>query len=474
MSSAGSSETRVPALELPFELISDIFTLCLPFRRRVRPHRNRAPLNLSSVCRQWRAVALGTPQLWASVHLRFTGRYSYEGIANLFSCSDEPVQEDQSALLVDLWFSRAADRPLSISVICNRKQSLPPNLMDVLSVYHSRWGRVELAMPMCDFQVFSRISGPFPFLKTLAIHVTDNHAPLSDRDVPAVCQSPNLQVLQLSDFLNAPMSLDVASALPHSLTALSVSRDGISMEAYLRDIFSLFPDLRDLDLFSHDGLVAHEESRIVAPLRSLLVEEDIALDLFIIPTLEHLRAWISSPTPLIDFLARSQCRLTTLTIGIDVHISNDTLSTCLSAVPELRILQLDVRTTQISNAMMRCKVLLENAELVPQLCVLYVGDWAAKPDYPGWVELLRGRRKLRHAHLHVWPAHPHVGLHLTPPSHDVVEQLEALRAERRMNISIITPTISWPWNAKDEDLVGDLDINIFSPGQNRPYFFSPF
>ncbi|KAF8202799.1 hypothetical protein K438DRAFT_1581261, partial [Mycena galopus ATCC 62051] len=54
----------IPALELPYELTSQIFIACCPLRGRVRPHPKRAPLNLASVCNQWRAVALSTPQLW--------------------------------------------------------------------------------------------------------------------------------------------------------------------------------------------------------------------------------------------------------------------------------------------------------------------------------------------------------------------------------------------------------------------------
>ncbi|KAJ6489739.1 hypothetical protein C8R45DRAFT_826632, partial [Mycena sanguinolenta] len=56
--------TNSPALCLPFELTSRTFCLCLPSHGRVRPRRNAPPLQLAQVCRQWRTVALGTPELW--------------------------------------------------------------------------------------------------------------------------------------------------------------------------------------------------------------------------------------------------------------------------------------------------------------------------------------------------------------------------------------------------------------------------
>jgi hypothetical protein len=91
-----------PALELPFELISRIFILCLPLRRRVRPHRNRAPLNLAGICSQWRAVAIATPQLWTSIYLNFYGRDAYDGIPILFGQSPAEPLEDQTAALGSL------------------------------------------------------------------------------------------------------------------------------------------------------------------------------------------------------------------------------------------------------------------------------------------------------------------------------------------------------------------------------------
>ncbi|KAJ7830478.1 hypothetical protein B0H13DRAFT_1503947, partial [Mycena leptocephala] len=50
--------------ELPVELWSKIFRCALPRDGRVHPSPKVAPLLLAQICRQWRAVALATPELW--------------------------------------------------------------------------------------------------------------------------------------------------------------------------------------------------------------------------------------------------------------------------------------------------------------------------------------------------------------------------------------------------------------------------
>ncbi|KAJ6552835.1 hypothetical protein B0H19DRAFT_950013, partial [Mycena capillaripes] len=59
-----NDEIVAPALTLPYELMCDIFFLCLPLHRRVRPSRKCAPLHLAQICGHWRAMALAMPQLW--------------------------------------------------------------------------------------------------------------------------------------------------------------------------------------------------------------------------------------------------------------------------------------------------------------------------------------------------------------------------------------------------------------------------
>ncbi|KII85593.1 hypothetical protein PLICRDRAFT_116136, partial [Plicaturopsis crispa FD-325 SS-3] len=83
-----------PCRRLPAELLSEIFTFCLP--PMVTPHSDTAPLLLTLVCRKWRAIALSTPRLWASICVGLT--------------------DDTGPTKVEQWLGRAGSLPLEITI----------------------------------------------------------------------------------------------------------------------------------------------------------------------------------------------------------------------------------------------------------------------------------------------------------------------------------------------------------------------
>ncbi|KAJ7182388.1 hypothetical protein C8R43DRAFT_845088, partial [Mycena crocata] len=93
-----------PALKLPYELTSQIFMDCLPVYGRARPSLRAAPLLLAQICVVWRSVALSLPQLWSSVFLEFSRPGRTSKLAN------------NSIALVDCWFGRSGQHPLSITI----------------------------------------------------------------------------------------------------------------------------------------------------------------------------------------------------------------------------------------------------------------------------------------------------------------------------------------------------------------------
>ncbi|KAJ7785186.1 hypothetical protein DFH07DRAFT_699116, partial [Mycena maculata] len=58
-----------PVRRLPPEIVQEIFLACLPTQRNAVMSAQEAPLILTSICASWRALALSTPALWASLHL---------------------------------------------------------------------------------------------------------------------------------------------------------------------------------------------------------------------------------------------------------------------------------------------------------------------------------------------------------------------------------------------------------------------
>ncbi|KAJ6507575.1 hypothetical protein DFH09DRAFT_277392, partial [Mycena vulgaris] len=136
MSVSPDEELQGPALTLPYELASKIFIDTLPLHRRVRPGRKRAPLQLAQVCSQWRAVALGTPELWSSIYLEFPTGGPYDGLPILFGLPDAEPVVDHTGELLELWLTRAANHTVSVTLICtDRNICLPENVLSILSAH---------------------------------------------------------------------------------------------------------------------------------------------------------------------------------------------------------------------------------------------------------------------------------------------------------------------------------------------------
>ncbi|TDL16194.1 hypothetical protein BD410DRAFT_707447, partial [Rickenella mellea] len=53
-----------PIKRVPVEIISNIFIHCLPADSYAVPVKDKAPINVSSVCNRWREIATSTPRLW--------------------------------------------------------------------------------------------------------------------------------------------------------------------------------------------------------------------------------------------------------------------------------------------------------------------------------------------------------------------------------------------------------------------------
>ncbi|KAJ6463987.1 hypothetical protein C8R45DRAFT_505571 [Mycena sanguinolenta] len=84
---------RDPIALLPVEISSEIFLQCLP--SLPTPMHHEAPVLLMNVCHIWSDIALSTPTLWASIHLK------------LYRSGDKVLQS---------WFPRARNCSLSVSM----------------------------------------------------------------------------------------------------------------------------------------------------------------------------------------------------------------------------------------------------------------------------------------------------------------------------------------------------------------------
>ncbi|KAJ7197805.1 hypothetical protein GGX14DRAFT_667639 [Mycena pura] len=431
---------RVPALELPYELISKIFLNCLPRSRRVIPHPRRAPLHVSQICAQWRTVAIATPELWSSVYLEFLDAKAYYGIPILFGVPGaEAVDSDHhTADLLDLWFTRAGHYPLSISLICSKVcNELPKGVLGVLSAHSQHWGRVELQVPMTDFLVFNLITGPFPLLQSVGIRIMDYFNPFSSLRINALHSSPNLSALVLRGLSNnlAPPSLASLAAIPPTLTALQIAAPQWSLED-LVEISERLPHLRHLNLCTGGLWTINENAsnRFMSPFQSLsLVSHNFHfLDNCDPSALEHLEVRLyhhAFPHFLGNLLLRMESHLTHLTLEV-VDMKHSDLIAYLSAAPSLISLELMFHLGSDSvHGEERMRV-LRRADLLPRLRTLRITDPARKPIYAQFLALLTARPMLMAAELRMWSPHPQIRRRMPPPPLHVIADLKILVASR--------------------------------------------
>ncbi|THH17786.1 hypothetical protein EW146_g3107 [Bondarzewia mesenterica] len=146
----------------PPEIIAEIFFRALPDDPQQPISVDAAPILLTGVCRQWRAIALSSPRLW-----------------NVFSIADSTSWSDRSVesfcKTVDAWLLLSGVLPISCHLVLRDLRS-SSRLMDILCCHAPRWKSITIESVMGH--VFSPLSVvSFPFLETLSF--TSDFGPYS-------------------------------------------------------------------------------------------------------------------------------------------------------------------------------------------------------------------------------------------------------------------------------------------------------
>ncbi|KAJ7153652.1 hypothetical protein C8R46DRAFT_1119468 [Mycena filopes] len=121
-----------PARRLPYDVVAEIFVASLPSDRNAVIDRTESPLLLCHICQAWRAVALSTPRLWASMHV------VVPSIA-----ATHKTQELRE--VIPWWLSKSAALPLSIS-IAQRRWSPDRSIVQTLVDYSTRWQHIRVEL----------------------------------------------------------------------------------------------------------------------------------------------------------------------------------------------------------------------------------------------------------------------------------------------------------------------------------------
>ncbi|KAJ6471808.1 hypothetical protein C8R47DRAFT_1054330 [Mycena vitilis] len=158
------------ARTLPDEIVREIFTALLPYGDRYPTmKRTQFPVVLTLICREWRAIALSIPRLWASLHI---------AAPYLSPWANGQIINDG----VKTWLSRSGNLPLSISFAwtashgsedMTRGAEDRSAILHSLMVYSNRWAHMRFIFPAYEsFQSLATLApADVPQLQTVVIRL---------------------------------------------------------------------------------------------------------------------------------------------------------------------------------------------------------------------------------------------------------------------------------------------------------------
>ncbi|KAJ6457483.1 hypothetical protein C8R47DRAFT_170477 [Mycena vitilis] len=260
---------KYPVVTLPSEIVSEILVRVLPaypdFPHLAGP---LSPTPLTQICRRWRDIAIGTPELWSAISSR----------------GNDP--DGRELRMFKLWLQRSRHCPLSIALgtIDLRASN---ELIEAIIPHRARWRYLEIRL---EGKHLPMLDGAMPFLRHLDL-TTDLSPLLGPITVHGV---PLLRIATLNRFdIILPWtqltSLTLLSVCPSDFGPILLQTMNL-VHCELDMNFGDSNDLefrRDITLHCLDSLVI-EDFRgttrtfilifIVPSLRSLSVSECILRD----------------------------------------------------------------------------------------------------------------------------------------------------------------------------------------------------
>ncbi|KAJ7629809.1 hypothetical protein DFH06DRAFT_710277 [Mycena polygramma] len=313
-----------PVLALPSELVSEIFIQTLPpypdFPHLTGP---LSPIVLTQICQRWRAIALGTPELWSAIS------------------SFNNNQDGRELPIFELWLTRSRWCPLSIKLGTDAAWARA-ELVDAVIPHRACWQHLKIDVEAKHLGMFD---GPMPLLRTLELTTSteeDVHLEPDPIEVGAHAV-PLLRTVALNDLAAVRIILPWTQ-----ITSLTLIRVFASecMPILAQTFNLLYCELRvfhdssdDRDELIQLSLPCLESLNLIhcgiRPVKHLLPT-------FLVPALRRLKIPESflAPDPidtLAKFVSISGCKLEELCIthGTSLLLENDE-SRYLQAIPSLR------------------------------------------------------------------------------------------------------------------------------------------
>ncbi|KAF7336736.1 hypothetical protein MVEN_02108700 [Mycena venus] len=361
--------------KVPVELATEIFCLTLPDIQS-DPHPSQSPLSLAHVCQDWRLLAFSTPQLWSNLTL-----------------SDAHVHKPDT-VLIDQWLGRANLVALRLCV----SHSFFKAIMRLISRNSTKWKTLEFHLSIGTTLVFPEFAeikpiGGFPSLRKLVIESNPRYFhPSEGTVVDGFLNAPLLEELHFNSF---PILLNRLSLPWTQLTRFTSTNGTMGVSDALR-VLSLTPKLLHARLSTS---ITSSSATAIPPhlhLKSLSFQSrHVSLDVLrslTLPALEVLDvgAVLNNDTQtLLSFLARSHCKLTTLSAKTLLR----PFIPCLRAIPTLSSVRLTLTDrTDKEDVSVFLQRLGDDTSFLPNLeSFTIVGDGALIFPYEALAEALRAR-----------------------------------------------------------------------------------
>ncbi|KAL5483488.1 hypothetical protein ACEPAI_8720 [Sanghuangporus weigelae] len=327
---------------LPAEIICDIFLKSLPSSRsKDRSFQTAsisAPLWISHVCRDWRAMALSLGELWSFLCINYN-----KDVDNL--------QMSKLVEIFDTWLSRTNNVPLNYTFICKvdgvkdaKTRRGAKHIIKTLLSEQRRWKDVEFDWGGVKISQVLKMTN-MPMLTSLSI-LTDPPPSVEIR----LARSPRLRRLRVDGDFDLEVGDEVPSLL---LEAISISPGPgvwlIESIDYCLSLLRRTPFLRELDaIFIFPSFIPRNNGHpiLLQELRAMnTVVFDASMAFFDILTLPSLKALrytqrglAHTGDMLLSLVQRSRPPLTWLSLG-EHTVDPDQLVSVLRLLPSLRHLR---------------------------------------------------------------------------------------------------------------------------------------
>jgi F-box-like len=254
-----------PVRRLPFEVLSEIFTVCSEIS-------HLAPVTITEVCRSWRGIILATPRAWLRIYLNnkehrtYLNRYLNTFLARgaqkpLHIAFPEKTQDPWSAYIY-FWDNEADEKQKAGFERVNAINSATKTLVSVIH-------RIQCLSLSID-QLIEIEDSSFPNLTRLTLITSPTRSQVT---APFFARSrfPRLQFL---DSINCPWKTSAHSTHIHLPPLQQLSMVVDQQLDWVKAIQSCADTLKSLEVHGGFGYKGHERFPIEFPvLESLMIDE---------------------------------------------------------------------------------------------------------------------------------------------------------------------------------------------------------